>query len=168
MRSTRFRLLLAALVLLTAPLALSAAPATSAPTCIGNPELKPLRPLTVQTAKGEFRFLVEVADTERERELGLMCRRSLAPDRGMLFDFGRERPDAAFWMRNTLIPLDIIYIRRDGIVRSIIRNARPLDETPRPAGGPILGVLELAGGRAAQIGLQPGDRIDFPVFRSRP
>jgi hypothetical protein len=71
-------------------------------------------------------------------------------------------------MRNTLIPLDIVYIRRDGIVRSIIRNARPLDETPRPAGGPILGVLELAGGRAAQIGLQPGDRIDFPIFRSRP
>jgi uncharacterized membrane protein (UPF0127 family) len=168
MRSTRFRLLLAALVLLTAPLAISAAPAASAPTCIGNPELKPLRPLTVRTAKGEFRFLVEVADSDRERELGMMCRRSLAPDRGMLFDFGRERPDAAFWMRNTLIPLDIIYIRRDGVVRSIIRNARPLDETPRPAGGPILGVLELAGGRAAQIGLQPGDRIDFPIFRSRP
>ncbi len=168
MRSTRLRLLLAALVLLAAPSALTTAPAVAAPTCIGNPELKPLRPLAVRTAQGEFRFLVEVADTDRERELGMMCRRSLAPDRGMLFDFGRERPDAAFWMRNTLIPLDIVYIRRDGIVRSIIRNARPLDETPRPAGGPILGVLELAGGRAAQIGLQPGDRIDFPIFRSRP
>lgn len=162
MRSLLLHLLLAGVVLLAAP------SATAAPACVGNPELKPLQPLTARTAKGEFRFLVEVADSDRERELGLMCRRSLAPDRGMFFDFVRERPDAAFWMRNTLIPLDIIYIRKDGVVRSIIRNARPLDETPRPAGGPILGVLELAGGRAAQIGLQPGDRIDFPIFRSRP
>ena len=162
MRSLLLHLLLAGVVLLSAP------SATSAPDCVGNPELKPLQPLTARTAKGEFRFLVEVADSDRERELGLMCRRSLAPDRGMFFDFVRERPDAAFWMRNTLIPLDIIYIRKDGVVRSIVRNARPLDETPRPAGGPILGVLELAGGRAAQIGLQPGDRIDFPIFRSRP
>jgi uncharacterized membrane protein (UPF0127 family) len=147
----------------------AALPPRSAPsTCQGQPVLTPLRPLTVRTARGDFRFLVEVADSEREREFGLMCRTSLAPDRGMLFDFGREQPEAAFWMRNTLIPLDIIYIRKDGVVRSIIRNARPLDETPRPAGGPILGVLELAGGRAAQIGLQPGDRVDFPIFRSRP
>ncbi|MFM8375741.1 MAG: DUF192 domain-containing protein [Phenylobacterium sp.] len=156
------RLFLTGIVVLAGP------GAFAGPACVGNPELKPLQPLTVQTAKGEHRFLVEVADTDRERELGLMCRRSLAADRGMLFDFGRERPDTAFWMRNTLIPLDIIYIRRDGVVRSIVRNARPLDETPRPAGGPILGVLELAGGRAAQIGLQPGDRIVFPIFRGRP
>ena len=162
------RLLLSGLVLLATPLVFPAGSVAVASACVGNPELKPLRPLSVRTTKGEFHFLVEVADSERERELGLMCRRSLAPDRGMLFNFVRERPDAAFWMRNTLIPLDIIYIRRDGVVRSIIRNARPLDETPRPAGGPILGVLELAGGRAAQIGLQPGDRIDFPIFRSRP
>lgn len=147
---------------------LGAASAGAAPACVGNPELKPLKPLTVQTSRGSYSFLVEVADTDRERELGLMCRRSLAPDRGMFFDFIRERSDAAFWMRNTLIPLDIVYIRKDGVVRSIVRNARPLDETPRPAGGPILGVLELAGGRAAQIGLQPGDRVDFPVFRNRP
>ena len=168
MRSLPLSLLLAGLCLASTAPSTQAAPPAPAPACIGNPELKPLKPLVVRTAKGEFRFLVEVADTDRERELGMMCRRSLAPDRGMLFDFIRERGDAAFWMRNTLIPLDIIYIRKDGVVRSIIRNARPLDETPRPAGGPILGVLELAGGRAAQIGLQPGDRVDFPIFRSRP
>lgn len=167
MRSFLLHLFLLVSLTLTAPVAAGAAPASSA-ACIGNPELKPLRPLTVRTEKGEFRFLVEVADTDRERELGLMCRRGLAPDRGMLFDFVQERRDAAFWMRNTLIPLDIIYIRKDGVVRSIVRNARPLDETPRPAGGSILGVLELAGGRAAQIGLQPGDRVDYPIFRSRP
>ena len=168
MRVLRFNDRIAGLFLLITMLALPAGAPLAAPSCTGNPELGPLRPLTVRTAKGEFRFLVEVADSGKERELGLMCRRSLAPDRGMLFDFGREQPDSAFWMRNTLIPLDIIYIRRDGIVRSIVRNARPLDETPRPAGGPILGVLELAGGRAAQIGLQPGDRVDFPIFRDRP
>ena len=159
MRSALLFLWLLGLLCMSAP---------AAANCVGNPELKPLRPLTVSTEKGRFQFLVEVADTDRERELGLMCRRSLAPDRGMLFDFVRERPDAAFWMRNTLIPLDIIYIRKDGVVRSIIRNARPLDETPRPAGGPILGVLELAGGRAAQIGLKPGDKVEFPIFRDRP
>ena len=147
----------------------SALPPRSAPSaCRGQPELTPLRPLTVRTSRGVFRFLVEVADSEREREFGLMCRTTLAPDRGMLFDFGREQADAAFWMRNTLIPLDIIYIRKDGVVRSIARNARPLDETPLPAGGAALGVLELAGGRAAEIGLRPGDRVDFPIFRSRP
>jgi uncharacterized membrane protein (UPF0127 family) len=147
----------------------SALPPRSAPSaCRGQPELTPLRPLTVRTSRGDFRFLVEVADSEREREFGLMCRTTLAPDRGMLFDFGREQPDTAFWMRNTLIPLDIIYIRRDGVVRSIARNARPLDETPLPAGGATLGVLELAGGRAAEIGLRPGDRVDFPIFRNRP
>ena len=168
MRSLPLILFLAGLCVFAGPPSAVALAASEAGSCVGNPELKPLRPLTVRTVRGEFRFLVEVADSDRERELGMMCRRGLAPDRGMLFDFGRERPDAAFWMRNTLIPLDIIYIRKDGVVRSIVRNARPLDETPRPAGGPILGVLELAGGRAAQIGLQPGDRVDFSIFRTRP
>ena len=146
-----------------------ARPRSSSPqTCTGQAELLPLRPLTVITRRGRFDFQVEVANSEQEREFGLMCRRALAPDRGMLFDFVQERRDVAFWMRNTLIPLDIIYIRADGQVRSIARNARPLDETPLPAGGSTLGVLELAGGRAAEIGLQPGDRVEFPIFRKRP
>jgi hypothetical protein len=172
-KSSRLRLagLILGVVAIASGLAIpaSALPPRSAPSaCQGQAELTPLQPLTVRTSRGEFRFRVEVADSEREREFGLMCRTSLAPDRGMLFDFGREQPDTAYWMRNTLIPLDIIYIRRDGVVRSIARNARPLDETPLPAGGATLGVLELAGGRAAEIGLRPGDRVDFPIFRNRP
>jgi uncharacterized membrane protein (UPF0127 family) len=129
--------------------------------CVGQKELKPLKPLVLHTAKGAQRFMVEVADTPMRREYGLMCRKSLAADRGMLFDFKTPEPDSAFWMRNTLIPLDIIYIRPDGRVRSIARNAKPLDESPIPAGGEVLWVLELAGGRAEQVGLLPGDLVDY-------
>jgi uncharacterized membrane protein (UPF0127 family) len=88
----------------------------------------------------------------------------LAADRGMLFDFQAPTDDVAFWMRNTLIPLDIVFIRPDGRVLSIARDAKPLDETPLPAGGTIRGVLELAGGRAAEIGLMPGDRVVHRIF----
>ncbi|HEX5379129.1 MAG TPA: DUF192 domain-containing protein, partial [Phenylobacterium sp.] len=133
--------------------------------CRGQKELKPLQPLTLLTSRGPVKLMVEVADTEMEREYGLMCRRHLAPDRGMLFDFKRVQIGAAFWMRNTLIPLDIIYIRPDGTIAAIASNAQPLNETPIPAYGPILGVLELAGGRAAQLGLLPGDRVAHRMFK---
>ena len=127
--------------------------------CQGQKELKPLEPLSVRTARGSTSFMVEIADTPTKQELGLMCRRSLAPDRGMLFTFAGPPTDRAFWMRNTLIPLDIIYIRPDGRVLSVAANAQPLNEMPIPAGGPTKAVLELPAGRAAQIGLMPGDRI---------
>ena len=130
----------------------------------GQAELKPLQPLTLVTDKGRIGFKVEDADTEARRETGLMCRKLLAANRGMLFDFRKPTDDVAFWMRNTLIPLDIVFIRPDGRVLSIARNARPLDETPLPAGGRVRGVLELAGGRAAQIGLMPGDRVVHRIF----
>jgi uncharacterized membrane protein (UPF0127 family) len=116
------------------------------------------------TSKGPQRFAVEFADTEQRREFGLMCRRSLAADRGMLFDFKRPLPDVAFWMRNTLIGLDIVYIRPNGTVLSIARNVRPLDESPVPAGGEIRAVLELRAGRAAEIGLLPGDKVAHRIF----
>ena len=137
------------------------------PCTVGQAELKPLQPLTLETAKGRFAFKVEDADTNSRREIGLMCRKTLANDRGMLFDFERPTKDVAFWMRNTLIPLDIVYIRPDGRVLSIARNARPLDETPLGAGGAVRGVLELAGGRAAEIGLMPGDRVIHRIFPPR-
>ena len=132
--------------------------------CVGQPELKPLQPLELATAKGRFKFQVEFADTERTREYGLMCRLKVAPDRGMLFDFKASMSGVAFWMRNTLIPLDIVYIRADGTVLSVAKNVPRLDETPVPAGGTIRGVLELAAGRADQIGLQPGDRVTHRIF----
>ena len=82
----------------------------------------------------------------------------------MLFDFNPPRA-VAFWMRNTLIPLDLIYIRADGRVLSIARNAQPHDESGLPSGGVIRAVLEVAAGRAAQIGVLPGDRIEHAIFK---
>ena len=127
--------------------------------CIGQAVITPLEPLEIRTAKGVFKFKVEYADTERTREYGLMCRTKVAPLGGMLFDFKAAMGGVAFWMRNTLIPLDIVYIRPDGTVLSIARNVPRLDESPVPAGGTVRWVLELAAGRAAELGLQPGDRI---------
>ena len=147
-----------ALCMVASSPALAQLPRQDPKNCRGQPELRPLEALQIKTDKGVSSFQVEIADSEREREYGLMCRKSLAADRGMLFLF----PSAAlqaFWMRNTLIPLDIIYIGANGRVVSITRNARPLDESPQPSTGPAKFVLELAGGRAAQIGLLPGDRV---------
>lgn len=161
------RTLIAAAVLLAAAGAAEAAPAKSNRVCDaggGQAELKPLQPLSLTTSRGRFDFKVEDADTPHEREIGMMCRKGLAADRGMLFDFRKPTNNVAFWMRNTLIPLDIVFIRPDGRVLSIARSARPLDETPLPAGGPIRAVLELAGGRAAQIGLLPGDKVAHRIF----
>jgi uncharacterized membrane protein (UPF0127 family) len=87
-----------------------------------------------------------------------MCRKALAADRGMLFLFNAAIP-RVFWMRNTLIPLDIVYIGANGRVVSISRNVQPLDESGAPSAGAAQYVLELAAGRAAQIGLLPGDRV---------
>jgi uncharacterized membrane protein (UPF0127 family) len=160
---------LAALTLaLVTAVAAPAAAALHSPECdtgrAGQAIIQPLQPLTLVTRKGRFRFQVENADSYDARETGLMCRTSLAPDRGMLFDFGGPTDGIAFWMRNTLIPLDIVFIRPDGRVLSIARNARPLDENTLPAGGTIRGVLEIAGGRAARIGLKPGDRVVHGIF----
>jgi len=122
-----------------------------------------LETVEVSTSRGRARFQVEIAATQAEQARGLMFRKSLAPDRGMLFVYKRPQP-AAYWMKNTLIPLDIIFIQPDGRILSIVRNARPHDETPLPSGGLVLGVLEIAGGRAAQLGILPGDRVFHRIF----
>lgn len=119
--------------------------------------------LDVVTARGVFHFKVEIADTDATREKGLMFRKALAADRGMLFDFKTARP-VAFWMKNTLIPLDMLFIARDGHVISIARDAPPLSTAPIPAGGDALGVLEVRGGRAAEIGAAPGDQVRHRIF----
>lgn len=117
----------------------------------------------IVTMRGRVKFTVELAVTPAEQARGLMFRKTLAPDRGMLFPY-KPPKRAAFWMKNTLIPLDIIYIGPDGRVLSIARNAVPHDETPLPSGGPVGGVLEIAGGRAAQLGILPGDRVLNKIF----
>ena len=113
------------------------------------------------TSKGDFPFSIEVADTEASRERGLMFRTSLAPDAGMLFDYHQEQ-QASFWMQNTLIPLDMIFISADGIVKTIHVNARPMDTTSIPSEVPVRFVLEIGGGRSQEIGLKVGDKFDHP------
>jgi len=139
-------------------------PRMDAAHCVGQPVLKPLQPLTIETAKGPVKFMVEFANTDRTREYGEMCRKSVPAFGGMLFDFKAPMTGVAFWMRNTIIPLDIVYITPDGHVLSIARNVPALDETPVPAGGTIRGVLELRAGRAAELGILPGDKVDHRIF----
>jgi uncharacterized membrane protein (UPF0127 family) len=115
--------------------------------------------LVLHTAKGDYTFFVEIADTDASRANGLMYRQSLAPDAGMLFDYHREQL-AAFWMQNTFIPLDMVFIGADGVVKTIHVNARPMDTTAIPSEVPVRFVLEIPGGRSVDIGLKPGDRMD--------
>jgi len=113
----------------------------------------------LHTAKGDYNFTIEIADTDQTRAKGLMFRQELAPDAGMLFDFHEERP-VAFWMRNTFIPLDMIFIAADGTVRNVHVNARPQDPTSIPSEGPVQFVLEIPGGRSVELGVKPGDRLE--------
>ena len=122
-----------------------------------------LEPLVVVTRGGRHPFSVEVARTEADRAQGLMFRRSLAPDRGMLFDFERTEP-LAMWMKNTYIPLDMLFIRPDGTIARIAENTEPLSERVIPSGEAVSAVLEVAGGTAARAGIRPGDRVEHPLF----
>jgi uncharacterized membrane protein (UPF0127 family) len=117
-------------------------------------------PLKVVTHTGTHTFQVEVAASSREQEHGLMRRTAMGPDEGMIFPMNPPRA-AAFWMKNTVIGLDIIFIGADHKVLNIAANAVPFDETPLPSDGDAAGVLELNAGRAAQIGLQPGDTVGW-------
>jgi uncharacterized protein len=121
--------------------------------------------LEIVTATGRHAFQVEIADNDATREHGLMDRRYMAPDHGMLFEFDREEP-VSFWMKNTYIPLDMIFIAPSGVVTHIAANAEPLSERVIPSGSPCIAVLELNGGMAASIGLKVGDKVRHPFFKS--
>jgi hypothetical protein len=116
-------------------------------------------PLTIRSGKTEHRFTVEVAATPDQQELGLMFRRSLAPDRGMIFPYDPPQ-EVAFWMKNTWIPLDIVFIAPDGRIARIT-HAQAMDITPLPSGVPINAVLEIAAGRAAELGIKEGDLVSW-------
>ena len=120
--------------------------------------------LDVVTRHGARHFAVEIADTPARQERGLMFRKHLDAGRGMLFDFHNPQT-VAFWMKNTLIPLDIIFIDAGGRIEAIAANAKPMSEDLIPSGGPILAVLELRGGRAAEIDAQVGDPVRQEMFR---
>lgn len=123
-----------------------------------------LERLEAITATGTHVFNVEVMRTARQRQKGLMYRRFLAADRGMLFDFGEVAP-VTMWMRNTYIPLDMVFLGADGKVVGLAENTEPLSERIIPSGAPALGVLELNAGTAARIGLKPGDRVRHTMFK---
>jgi uncharacterized membrane protein (UPF0127 family) len=122
-----------------------------------------LEALTIVTANGRHTFQVEVMRTEAERARGLMERRYLPADRGMLFDFKQPVP-AAMWMKNTYISLDMLFIRADGTIANIAENTEPMSTRIIPADAPVLGVLELNAGTAVKIGAQPGDKVEHPLF----
>lgn len=114
--------------------------------------------LTIRSDEGVHGFVVEVARTPEEQAMGLMHRRSLEPNRGMIFPYDPPQP-ASFWMKNTLIPLDLIFIRSDGTIARIADNAEPMSLEPIPSLEPVAAVLEIPGGRAAELGIEPGDTV---------
>ena len=125
---------------------------------------QPLEPLSVVTATGTHKFMVEIADEEPERQRGLMFREPLADDRGMLFEFP-DVTERGFWMRNTPSSLDIIYIDPQGRIVSITSHAVPFSEQVIPSNGAASGVLELRAGRAGEIGAKAGDQVQHTFFQ---
>ncbi len=117
-------------------------------------------PLVIRTAKGAHRFDVEVALTPKDQEQGLMFRKSLDADSGMLFPMAPPRT-ASFWMKDTVIPLDMLFIHTDGTIAFLKADAQPYSREPVSAGVPVAGVLELRGGRAAELGIREGDRVNW-------
>lgn len=122
-----------------------------------------LEKLEIVTSSGTHEFSVEVMHSGPQRERGLMFRRFLPQDRGMLFDFERERP-LMMWMKNTFLPLDMIFIGRSGNVVGLAENTEPFSQRIIPSGAPASGVLEVNAGTAARIGLKIGDTVRHPMF----
>ncbi|MEQ1725989.1 MAG: DUF192 domain-containing protein [Sphingopyxis sp.] len=109
-------------------------------------------PLTIISGARTHNFTVEVARSEEEQARGLMYRTALGPDAGMVFPFSPPR-FASFWMKNTLIPLDMLFVRADGTIDRIAENTVPESLEPVGSGGEVIAVLELAGGTAARLGI---------------
>lgn len=123
-----------------------------------------LETLAIVSGDKRHAFQVEVMRTPEQRARGLMHRRYMPADRGMLFDFGRTEP-VAMWMENTYIPLDMLFIRADGTIARIAENTEPLSQRTIPSGEPVLSVLEINGGVSRTLGLKPGDRVEHPLFK---
>ena len=126
-------------------------------------------PVTVASAQGRHVFTVEIAKTAAQQEKGLMYRTGMKSDAGMLFwpypPAGGAPQAANFWMKNTPTPLDIVFIRADGTIARIAENTVPFSETPIPSGEPVSAVLEIIGGRSADLGIATGDKVSWPGQR---
>lgn len=134
--------------------------------CLAGPALAQVCDEAQVDLRGDFgtaRFSVDIADDDAERAQGLMFVENLPSGQGMLFVYESPRP-ASFWMKNTLIPLDMIFVGADGVVRNVHENAVPGDLTPIPGGNDILAVLEIRGGLSGAIGIEPGAEMRHPAF----
>lgn len=123
----------------------------------------PISELTIASVTGPHRFKVEVAETPAQMEQGLMFRTSLAPDAGMLFIY-LQPIVATMWMKNTLIPLDMLFVDAQGRIVNIHQRAVPQSLDVISAAAPVRAVIELNGGTAARLGIAPGDRVLSPIF----
>lgn len=120
--------------------------------------------LTLHTASGAHRIDIEVAETDREKQYGLMFRTTLGDSEGMLFPYGRPQ-EITMWMRNTYISLDMIFIRGDGIVHRVATDTEPFSERIVASQGDVTAVLEMKAGSARRLALKPGDRVEYKDFK---
>ena len=127
----------------------------------------PKAQIVVDAASGPARFTVEMATTDETRRTGLMFREHLGADEGMLFDFGKE-DYRSFWMKNTPLPLDMVFIKADGTVSSVAENTIPYSESPDLSSEPVRAVLEINGGRAQALGIGPGTVVHAAIFGNGP
>lgn len=127
----------------------------------------PTSHLTIVTSGGAREFAVEVATTPAQMEQGLMFRQSLPADAGMIFDFGEPTP-ATMWMKNTWIPLDMLFVDTKGRIVNIRERAVPNSTETIAASAPVRAVVELNGGTADRLGIKPGDQVKFPIFGNAP
>lgn len=160
------RFLGAVVILATAFLSQAACSGTTTPEELAEPLLKSFRrgSLTVESGEAEHRFSVYLANEPDELAQGLMFVKQMPDDAGMLFVYPRSRP-VSMWMKNTVLPLDMLFIRADGTIESIVANTTPQSLRRISSQGNVRGVLELNAGLAARLGIQPGDRVVHPHFK---
>ena len=147
-----------ALLLLLAPLGACAGAQAQA--------FLPTEVIEVGSATGPHRYTVEIAANDQDRQRGLMYRTKMAADAGMLFDFHSPQP-TAFWMENTILPLDMLFVRADGTIANIRADAVPYSRESIPSAGPVLLVIELNAGQAAKWGIRAGDKVKAPELTRR-
>lgn len=125
----------------------------------------PVDTVTLHTASGDHKIQVEIADNDATQAKGLMFRKELADDHGMLFIY-KEEDEMHMWMKNTFIPLDMVFIKANGTIFHIVKEAEPFSENVISSGEPGLAVLELKGGISDRIQLKPGDTISHRFFKN--
>jgi len=125
----------------------------------------PQADLTIVAGGHQRRFRVWIADTPARRAQGLMFVKQLGADRGMLFLFDPAQY-TSFWMKNTYIPLDLLFVAPNGRITNVVERAVPFSTDPLPSAGPVTGVVELAGGTASRLGIKAGDQVVYPAFNA--